>query len=75
VGFNGGGLKNYHIENKKIQIIMNMNDTREIWGAMMSDEEFKEWLELKNKIKPEEHDPTIPKGATIELPTKPRQFE
>ena len=54
---------------------MNMNDTREIWGAMMSDEEFKEWLELKNKIKPEEHDPTIPKGATIELPTKPRQFE
>jgi hypothetical protein len=46
---------------------MNMNDAREIWGTMMSDEELKEWLELKNKIKPEEHDQTIPKGATIEL--------
>jgi hypothetical protein len=46
---------------------MNMADARKIWGSMMNDEELKEWLDLKNKIKPEEHDSNIPKGATIEI--------
>jgi hypothetical protein len=44
---------------------MNLTEARKIWSGMMNDEEIKEWLELRNKIRPEEHDQTIPKGATI----------
>lgn len=44
---------------------MNLEEARKIWGGMMSEEELAGWLELRNKIRPEEHD--VPKGATIEL--------
>lgn len=46
---------------------MNMDEARKMWSGMMNDEELTEWLKLRNKIRPEEHDPKIPKGATIEL--------
>lgn len=46
---------------------MNLDEARKIWGQMMSEEELKGWLELANKIRPEEHDPNVPVGATIEL--------
>ena len=53
------------IEILYVYAIMNLTKAREIWGSMMNDEEIKEWLELRNKIRPEDHDPKIPKGATI----------
>ena len=46
---------------------MNLTEAREMWGSMMNDQELNEWLELRNKIRPETHDPTIPMGATIEI--------
>jgi len=46
---------------------MNLNDARKIWGEMMDDEQLEEWVELTNKIKTDEHDTKIPKGATIVL--------
>ena len=49
---------------------MNLTEARKIWRGMMNDEEIKEWLELRNKIRPEEHDLTIPKGATIVIDSK-----
>ena len=33
----------------------------------MPDDILKEWLELRNKIVPDDHDLSIPKGATIEI--------
>jgi len=47
--------------------MMTMEEARKCWGYMMNDDELKDWLELKNKIKPKDHDPNIPKGATIEI--------
>jgi len=49
---------------------MNLDEARKIWGDAMTDEELKEWLELKNKRNPELDDPTIPEGATIEIDPK-----
>lgn len=46
---------------------MNLAEARKIWSWMMNDEELTEWLELRNKVRPEDHDPKIPVGATIEL--------
>jgi DNA helicase TIP49 (TBP-interacting protein) len=47
--------------------IMNLDEAKKIWGDAMSDEDLEKWLELRNKIRPELHDPKIPKGATIEI--------
>lgn len=47
--------------------VMNLDEDRKIWGDAMSDEDLKKWLELRNKISPDLHDPKIPKGATIEI--------
>ena len=49
---------------------MNLDEAKKIWGDRMSDKDIKEWLEIKNKIKPEFHDPKIPKGATVEIDPK-----
>jgi len=46
---------------------MNLDETKKIWGDWMTDEYLKKWLELKNKRRPELDDPTIPKGATVEI--------
>ena len=46
---------------------MDFDEAKKIWGDMMTDEELKKWLELRNKIRPELHDPKIPKGATVEI--------
>jgi len=48
---------------------MNLDEARKIWGDAMTDAELKEWLDLKNKIKPELHG-DVPKGATIEIDAK-----
>jgi hypothetical protein len=53
--------------NKKI---MNLDEAKKIWGDAMPDEDLKKWLELKNKRNPELDDPTIPKGATVEIDPK-----
>lgn len=47
--------------------LMNLDEARKIWGGAIPDEELKKWLELRNKIRPEFHDPKIPKGATVEI--------
>jgi hypothetical protein len=49
---------------------MNLDEAKKIWGDAMPDEDLKKWLELRNKIKPELHDPKIPKGSTIEIDPK-----
>ena len=49
---------------------MNLDEAKRIWRDAMSDHDLKEWLELKNKIRPELDDPTIPEGATIENDAK-----
>jgi hypothetical protein len=46
---------------------MNLEEARVIWGNMLTDEELEEWLVLKNNRRPEEDDPSIPKGCTIEI--------
>ena len=46
---------------------MNLEEARKIWGVSMPDDILKEWLELRNKIVPDDHDMSIPKGATIEI--------
>jgi hypothetical protein len=43
-----------------------LTEAKRIWGDAMTDDELKEWLDLKNKIKPELHG-AVPKGATIEI--------
>ena len=45
---------------------MTFAEAKRIWGDAMSDEDLKEWLEMKNKIKPELHG-DVPKGATVEI--------
>ena len=47
---------------------MDLDEAKRIWAGMMSDEDIKKWLELKNKIRPELHG-DVPKGATIEIDT------
>ena len=47
--------------------LMNLDQAKKIWGDAMSDEDLKKWLELRNKIRPDLHDPKIPKGATVEI--------
>ena len=42
---------------------MNIEKARAIWNGMLTDEELEEWLTLKNKVRPEDHD--APKGCTI----------
>jgi DNA helicase TIP49 (TBP-interacting protein) len=49
---------------------MNLDEAKKIWGDAMPDEDLKKWLELKNKIRPELHDPKIPRGATVEIDEK-----
>ena len=49
---------------------MNLDEAKKIWGDAMSDEDLKKWLELRNKISPDLHDPKIPKGATVEIDSK-----
>jgi hypothetical protein len=44
---------------------MNLDEAKRIWPGV-SDHDLKEWLDLKNKIKPELHG-DVPKGATIEI--------
>jgi len=46
---------------------MGVDEARRIWGDAMNLEELKDWLELKNKVDPSSCDPTIPKGATVEI--------
>ena len=46
---------------------MNLDEAKQIWKDAMSDADLKKWVELKNKIRPDLHDPKIPKGATIEI--------
>ena len=46
---------------------MNLDEAKKIWGDWMTEEELKDWLELKNKRRPELDDPKIPKGATVEI--------
>ena len=48
---------------------MNFDEAKRIWGDAMSDQDLKEWLELKNKIDPDLHG-GVPKGATIEINSK-----
>jgi len=47
---------------------MNLDEARKIWPGV-SDEDLKEWLELRNKIAPDLHG-DVPKGATIEIDSK-----
>jgi hypothetical protein len=49
---------------------MNFDEAKKIWGDAMPDEDLKKWFELKNKRNPELDDPTIPKGATVEIDSK-----
>jgi len=49
---------------------MDFEQAKRIWGDWMPDEDLKKWLELKNKRKPELDDPTIPKGATVDIDSK-----
>lgn len=42
-------------------------EARRGWGPAMNLDELKDWLELKNKNYPSSCDPTIPKGATVEI--------
>lgn len=49
---------------------MNLDQAKKIWGDWMTEEELKEWLELKNKVDPSSCDPKIPKGATVEIDSK-----
>jgi hypothetical protein len=50
--------------------MMTIEEARAIWKSMMlTDEELEEWLALKNNRRPEEDDPSIPKGCTIEIDT------
>jgi hypothetical protein len=46
---------------------MNLDEAKKIWGDWIPEEYIKKWLELRNKINPDLHDPKIPKGATIEI--------
>jgi hypothetical protein len=46
---------------------MTADDAKKIWGDWMPADDAKKWLELKNKRRPELDDPTIPKGATVEI--------
>jgi hypothetical protein len=46
---------------------MNLEEARKMWGYTMPDDILKKWLELRNKIV---HDPSIPKGATVEVDNK-----
>jgi hypothetical protein len=48
---------------------MNLDEAKRIWGDAMTDEDLKEWLELRNKIAPDLHG-DAPKGATIEIDSK-----
>ena len=43
--------------------MMTIEEARVIWNGMLTDEELEEWLALKNKVRPEDHD--APKGCTI----------
>jgi len=52
---------------------MNLDEAKKIWGDAMPDEDLKKWLELRNKIRPELHDPKIPKGATVEIDSETGQ--
>ena len=49
---------------------MNLEEARKMWGDTMPDDILKEWLELRNKIVPDDHDQSIPKGATVEIDSK-----
>jgi hypothetical protein len=49
---------------------MNIDEARRIWGDIMPDDILKEWLKLRNKIVPDDHDLIIPKGATVEIDEK-----
>jgi len=46
---------------------MTFAQAQRVWGDAMNAEQLREWLDVKNKVEPGEHDPTIPKGATIEI--------
>lgn len=46
---------------------MGLPEARRMWGDAMNLEQLQEWLEVKNSIRPELHDPRIPKGATVEV--------
>lgn len=46
---------------------MGLPEARRVWGDAMNLDELKDWLELKNKVDPSSCDPTIPKGATVEV--------
>jgi hypothetical protein len=49
--------------------VMNLDEAKRIWGDAMSDQDLKEWLELRNKIDPDLHG-DVPNGATIEIDSK-----
>ena len=51
-------------------MMMNLDEAKRIWGDAMPDEDLNKWLELRNKINPDTHDPKIPKGATVEIDEK-----
>jgi hypothetical protein len=44
---------------------MNLEEARAIWRGMLTDSQLTEWLALKNARRPEDDDPSIPKGCTI----------
>ena len=44
---------------------MNLEEARAIWHGMLTDAQLEEWLALKNARRPEDDDPSIPKGCTI----------
>lgn len=49
---------------------MGLPEARRIWGDAMNLEELKEWIEVNNSRRPEMDDPSIPKGATVEIDSK-----
>ena len=63
----GVGLGYYVVKANEYE---DLAEAKRIWGDAMSDEELKNWVELQKKIKPELHDPSIPKGATIVIDSK-----
>ena len=52
---------------------MNLEEARAIWNGMLTDEELEEWLALKNKVRPEDHEPSIPKGCTVVIDSETGQ--
>jgi hypothetical protein len=53
---------------------MNLEEARAIWRGMLTDEELEEWLALKNARRPEDDDPSIPKGCTIVIDPVPKKI-